>query len=69
MNYARQFDPAITAPIEEGEYGMLRSGGVDEDLGSASAIYSSAADFIRSLPREQLNDELRRWVVADNELM
>ena len=58
MNYARQFDSAIAAVVEDVGYAMSCSGGVDEDSDSASAVYSSPADYIRSIPWDQLSDEL-----------
>ena len=67
INYARQFDPTISAVDEDAEYAMSCSGGEDSD--SASAVYSSPADYIRSIPRDQLSDDLRRCVEADDELI
>ena len=67
--YARRFDPGITALVKKVEYETSCSGRAGEDSDSASSIYSSPDAHIRSIPRDQLNDELRRWVEADDELI
>ena len=64
----REIDPAI-ATFEERELlvlGMAPSGGADEDSDWESAVYSSPADYYRSLPQDLLDDEERAWVEADD---
>ena len=64
MDYGRQFDPTIPIVQE----GVQFDGGLGEDSDGESEVYSSPTAFLRSLPQDQLDDELRRCVQADDEI-
>ena len=64
MDYGRQFDPTIPI-VQDGE---RCEGGIDSDSDGESEVYSSPAAFLRSLPQDQLDDELRRCVQVDDEI-
>ena len=67
VNYAHhEIDPTIATFEEREQLGMARSGGADEDSDWESAVYSSPADYYRSLPQDLLDDEERAWVEADD---
>ena len=64
VGYGHQFDPTI--PIVEGEQ---YEGGVDEeDSDWKFEVYSSPDGFLCSLPRDRLDDVLRRCVLAGDEM-
>ena len=62
----RIVDPEIATFVEREQLGMALGGGADEDPDWESAVYSSPADYYRSLLQDLLDDERRAWVEADD---
>ena len=66
-NRAIRGGPTITAVRESGEWGTPIYGGVGEEYSDwESAAYSSPYDLFRYLPEDQLDDEMRQWIKADD---
>ena len=60
VNYAHhEIDPTIATFEEREQLSTARGEELDEDSDQESAVFSSPADFFRSVFQDQLNDEMR----------
>ena len=67
VSYAHhEIDPTIATFEEREQLRTARSEGLDEDSDWESAVFSSPADFFRSVFQDQLNDEMRACIEAND---